>query len=124
MDLHRQIVLVVEDQTLIRMEAVEALTTYGYEVMEASGADEALTILDTRANEIRALFTDIEMPGSVDGLELAYKVRRGWPWIALLIASGRARPTEANMPDHSRFLPKAYDSSHMVMEINELIALM
>jgi CheY-like chemotaxis protein len=120
--LHRQLILVAEDQTLIRLEAVEILTAHGYEVIEASGADEALSVLEARATEIRILFTDIQMPGSMDGLELACQVRRGCPWIAILIASGRDRPLPVNMPDGSHFLSKAYDPKHMAAEIRNLTA--
>lgn len=120
MNLHRHIVLVAEDQSLIRLDAVEILTAHGYEVMEADGADEALTILEAHAREIGILFTDIEMPGSVDGLELARQVGRGCPWISILIASGRKRPPSADMPDGSHFLSKAYDPRHMAAEIRSL----
>ncbi|MGD0434572.1 MAG: response regulator, partial [Acetobacteraceae bacterium] len=117
-----KIVLVAEDQMLVRMEAADALTLQGYEVMEVDGADDALAVLEARAADIGVLFTDIQMPGSMDGLALAHHARRNWPWIGLLIASGKERPSSTEMPAGCRFLSKAYDPDHMVDQVRELIA--
>ena len=84
------LVLVAEDDTLIRMMAVDALTDAGFAVIEVGHADDALNILSAQSAKVRALFTDIHMPGTMTGLELAHHVRGNWPWIALLVASGKA----------------------------------
>jgi two-component system, response regulator PdtaR len=116
------IVVVAEDEALIRMMAVDVLTDEGFEVIEARHAEEALTILKSQAADIQLLFTDIHMPGPMDGLELAHHARSHWPWIALLLASGKARPTLAEMPAGSRFLSKPYDADHVVTHVRELMA--
>ena len=106
---------------LIRMMAVDALTDAGFAVMEVEHADDALNILTAQAHEVRALFTDINMPGTMDGLELAHHVRGNWPWIALLVASGKAQPAPEAMPPGSRFLPKPYNPDHVVQHVRELV---
>lgn len=115
------VVVVAEDDVLIRMTAVDALTDAGFAVIEAVQAEEALRILATQANAVHALFTDIQMPGRMTGLELAHHVRDQWPWIALLVASGNFRPSPAAMPAGSRFLPKPYDPDHVVRHVRELL---
>ena len=74
----KPVVLIVEDEALIRMGAAQMVEDAGFEVLEASNADEAITMLETRS-EIRAVFTDINMSGSIDGLKLAHAIRRRWP---------------------------------------------
>ncbi len=105
---------------LIRMVAVEVLTVAGLVVIEAAHAEEALAALETQAADVHVLFTDIHMPGSMNGLELAHHTRHHWPWIALLISSGRVRPELIEMPPGSRFLAKPYDPNHMLTHIREL----
>jgi CheY-like chemotaxis protein len=114
------VVVIAEDEVLIRGMAVDMLTDEGFEVIEAGHAEEALAILELQAADIHILFTDIHMPGPMDGLELAYHARSHWPWIALLLASGKARPAE--MPAGSRFLSKPYDLYHVVRCVRELTA--
>jgi CheY-like chemotaxis protein len=122
-DPHRPaiVVLVAEDDMLIRMMAVDALTDAGFAVIEVAHADDALNILTDQAQEVRALFTDIHMPGTMTGLELAHHVRGNWPWIALLVASGKAQPASEAMPAGSRFLPKPYNPDHVVQHVRELM---
>jgi CheY-like chemotaxis protein len=117
-----KIVVVAEDETLIRMLAVDVLIDAGFAVIEAGHADDALAILNSQATDIHVLFTDIHMPGSMDGLELAHHTRRHWPWIALLVASGKGKPSFAELPPGSRFLSKPYEPSHVVAHVRELIA--
>ena len=117
----KSVVVVVEDDELVRLLLCEVLMDAGFDVIEAAQADEATAILRKRAREIHALFTDIHMPGSMDGLALAHLSRREWPWIALLIASGKARPQPKEMPQASRFLPKPYKPSHVVDHLLEMI---
>ncbi len=115
------VIVCVDDEPLIRLMACEALTDEGFDVIEASHAAEAIEILNSKAADVHALFTDIHMPGSVDGLALAHHTRQNWPWIAVLIASGKARPGSHDMPHASRFLPKPYLPHVAVMHLRELI---
>jgi two-component system, response regulator PdtaR len=116
----RPIVLVVEDQILVRGTAVDVLSDHGYGVLDVGCAGDALAVLARQGRDIRVLFADISMPGLVNGLALVHDVRRNWPWIGLLITSGRVRPPASELPEGSRFLAKAYDVTHMAMHIGEL----
>src|SRR4051812_22702224 len=107
------VVLVVEDEFLIRMQAVSMIEEAGYEVVDATNADEAIAILIAR-RDIRIVFTDIEMPGSMDGLKLARYVRDRWPPIQLLVTSGRHHVSDADLPPRGRFVPKPYDANLLV----------
>ncbi len=102
------------------MMAADALTNAGFDVIEVDHADAALTILHARADEICALFTDVHMPGGMDGMGLAHHASSNWPWIRLLVASGHAQPHSHELPKGCRFLPKPYDPDHMVSHIVEL----
>jgi two-component system, response regulator PdtaR len=115
------VVVVVEDEELIRQVVCMALVDEGFEVVEAEDADDALRVLHNRANEIHAVFTDVHMPGSMNGLALAHFVLAAWPWIALLISSGLAHPLSEEMPKGSRFLPKPYRPQHAVRHLREMI---
>jgi CheY-like chemotaxis protein len=116
------VVMVAEDEAIVRMMAVDFLTDAGFVVLEAAHADEALAILKTGADGIHALFTDIHMPGSMTGLELAHYARQHWPWVALLIASGQGNPHSWELPACSRFIPKPYNPEQMVVHVRELTA--
>jgi CheY-like chemotaxis protein len=116
------VVVVVEDEVLIRMVLVDALTDAGFAVLEASHSAQALTFLEAQAAEIDVLFTDISMPGDMDGLDLAHHARQHWPWIRLLITSGRGYPLLASMPAGSRFLAKAYNVDNVIAHVRELAA--
>jgi len=102
------IVLVVEDEPILRMNAVTIVEDAGFEAIEASNADEAVAILESR-NDIRIVFTDIDMPGSMDGLKLAAAVRGRWPPIELILTSGHVDVRKEDMPARGVFLPKPYD---------------
>jgi CheY-like chemotaxis protein len=119
--LSRKVVIVVDDEPLLRLVALEAFIEEGFEVFEATNADEALRILSNGATNIGALFTDIHMPGSMDGLALAHFTRHRWPWIALLIASGRGQPSAREMPAESRFLNKPYSPYDAVNKLKDMI---
>jgi len=84
----KPVVLVVEDENLIRLSALDMVEEAGFEAIAASDADEAIRILESR-NDIRAVFTDVHMPGSMDGLRLARVVRNRWPPVALIVTVGR-----------------------------------
>src|SRR3978361_1235436 len=92
------VVVVAEDEALTRLVAADALTDAGFLVIEAEHAEQALTILQAQGIGVHALFTDIHMPGVLDGLQLAHHAHLHWPWIGVLIASGKARPAPDKMP--------------------------
>jgi DNA-binding NtrC family response regulator len=116
----RATILVVEDETLIRMISAEMLQDAGFKVIEAESADEALEILE-RAEGVQVLFTDIRMPGSMDGLELAALVHKRWPNIKLLLTSGHRSLAHGEVPDDGRFVPKPYSLNAVVNEIREML---
>jgi CheY-like chemotaxis protein len=103
----RVAILVVEDEPIIRMNAVHVVEDAGYDVIEASNADEAIVLLETRP-EIRVVFSDIEMPGSMDGLKLLHTIRERWPPVILILSSGRVSPPVEEMPSETVFLRKPY----------------
>lgn len=106
-------VLVVEDESLVRMMAVDMLEDAGYQVIEAPSGDLAWAILQGR-DDIDVLFTDIEMPGSLNGFGLANRVAEYWPHIRLVITSGRCWLADADVPDHGLFLPKPYYAAQVL----------
>src|SRR5271170_2481631 len=101
---NRPVVLVVEDELLLRMQAVEMIAAAGFEVVEAGNADQAIEILETR-RDITVVFTDIQMPGSMDGLKLARAVRGRWPPIKIIVTSGFGLRDEKLLPEGSKFIP-------------------
>jgi DNA-binding NtrC family response regulator len=115
-------ILVVEDEAPIRIVVAEALIDAGFAIKEAAHADEALAVLDASADEIDLLFTDVSMPGSMNGFELAHHVHEAWPQMAMLIASGKPLPGHANCPPGSRFIPKPYAVDEVVDQIQTLVA--
>lgn len=100
-------VLVVEDEILVRLDLVYSLEGAGFSTLEAGSADEAITILEGRS-DIRVVFTDIQMPGSIDGMALAHCVRKRWPPTILVVSSGRQRPAGNELPSKTAFLTKPY----------------
>lgn len=107
------VVLVVEDEPIIRMNAVAMIEDAGYDVIEAANADDAILLLETRP-DIRVVFSDIEMPGSMDGLKLIHAVRERWPPAVLILASGRVSPQAAEMPSDTVFLKKPYAEHDLI----------
>ena len=114
-------VLVVEDEPLIRIGAVDLVEDLGFETIEASSADEAIAILEERS-DIRIVFTDIHMAGSMDGLELAAYVRDRWPPIIFIVVSGERKPTASEMPEGAYFFAKPYDASEVSKALVALAA--
>ena len=98
-------VLIVEDEMMLRMRAVDIVEDAGFRSVEAVNADEAMSILESRS-DISLLFTDIQMPGSMDGLKLAHTVHNRWPDIKIILVSGQMNPSEAERPADSRFFGK------------------
>jgi two-component system, response regulator PdtaR len=113
------VVLIVEDEPLLRMLAVEVVEEAGYVALEAGDADEAIALLESRPH-IALLFTDIDMPGSMDGLKLAHAVRDRWPPVKILVVSGHVRPRQADLPPNTRFVGKPYRAAAMVEELRSL----
>jgi CheY-like chemotaxis protein len=105
-------VLIVEDEPLVRLCAVETVEAAGFTVIEAANADEAIQILESR-RDIRVVFTDIHMPGSMDGLKLAHAVRDRWPPIKIIVTSGREKVAEQELPAGGRFFAKPYDPAQI-----------
>lgn len=101
------VVLIVEDEPLLRMDAVDFIEEAGFEAVEAANADEAIAVLTSRA-DVDIMFIDIEMPGSMDGIKLARAVRSMWPPIAIVVASGRVVPAAGQLPGGVPYLKKPY----------------
>jgi CheY-like chemotaxis protein len=114
-------VLVVEDDPQVRALAVAIVEEAGYVPLEAANADEAVAILEGRS-DIAILFTDINMPGSIDGLKLAHAVRDRWPPIKIVVVSGEVSLGANDIPANSRFFAKPYQASQMVSELRSLIS--
>lgn len=102
----RRIVLVVEDESLVRLDAALFLRDAGCEVLEAADAEEALEVVEEHPVDV--LFTDINMPGSISGLELARRVKETRPAVKLVLTSGAIKPKPDQIPDQGAFLPKPY----------------
>jgi two-component system, response regulator PdtaR len=115
----RHVVLIVEDEFLIRMDAVNMIRAAEFGVVEAANADEAILILEDRP-DITVVFTDIHMPGSMDGLKLAAAIRGRWPPIRIVATSGKAKIGRDDLPSGSRFLPKPYSPRQIVATLREL----
>ena len=113
------VVLIVEDELLIRMDAVDMIKSGGFDVVEAENADEAIFILEHRF-DISVVFTDIHMPGSMDGLKLAAAIRGRWPPIKIVATSGLLKICTDGLPSGSHFLPKPYSASQIVGALREL----
>jgi CheY-like chemotaxis protein len=107
-DVSRPAILIVEDEALIRMDAADTIADSGFPTFEAGSADEALSLME-RHDDILVLFTDIEMPGSMNGLALAARVRERWPQVRIIIASGAVEVKRADLPCHALFFKKPYD---------------
>jgi CheY-like chemotaxis protein len=110
-------VLVVEDDVLVRYCAVDALSEGGLRVLEAATAPGAMALLERE--HVDVLFTDVNMPGEFDGLELARRVRRRWPHVAVVITSGRGTPDQ--MDEGVRFVPKPYMADRLARLIGEVV---
>jgi two-component sensor histidine kinase/CheY-like chemotaxis protein len=114
------VVLVVEDEMVLRMRAVDIVEDAGFTPVEAVNADEAITILESRS-DISLLFTDIQMPGSMDGLKLAHAVHMRWPAIKIILVSGQVIVGDADKPAQSRFFGKPLDIKQMIAELQQMI---
>lgn len=118
-DVEKHVVLVVDDEPIIRMYATLLVEEAGYLAVEAATADEALAILEQRG-DIRILFTDVEMPGSLNGLQLVEVVREKWPPIGLMVTSGHIRVDPQKLPERARFFRKPYSESEIIRTLKSL----
>src|SRR5271169_2503009 len=114
------IVLVVEDEMLLRMRAVDMVEAAGFTPVEAVDADAAFAILEARS-DIALLFTDIQMPGSMDGLKLAHAVHERWPPIKIILVSGQLQLSNSDIPPNSRFFGKPLEAREMIAEMRDMI---
>ncbi len=112
-------VLVVEDEFLLRFNVVEMMRDGGYEVLEAANADEAIALLELRS-DITVLFTDIDIPGSMDGIKLANAARSRWPPIKIVATSGHFQVRAHGLPHGGRFLSKPYNSMQVIGTLREI----
>jgi CheY-like chemotaxis protein len=115
----KPVILVEEDEFLLRMDSVEILEDAGFEVILAANADEAIAILSGRS-DVHLIFTDIQMPGSMDGLKLARFVRDRWPPIEIVTTSGHVRAADEDLPAGTVFLPKPYGGGELIAALREL----
>jgi CheY-like chemotaxis protein len=115
------VVLIVEDELLVRENAAGMLQSAGYVTLQARDAAEAIAILESR-DDIRVVFTDVQMPGSMDGLRLAALIRDRWPPVELIVTSGHTQPDSAALPERARFLPKPYSDASLISAIAPLLA--
>jgi CheY-like chemotaxis protein len=114
------VVLVVEDEMLLRMRAVDMVEDAGFTSVEAVDADEAVAILEARS-DVALMLTDIQMPGSMDGLQLAHIVHQRWPSIRIILVSGQLNLVDADIPHDSRFFGKPLDTAKMIVQIRTMI---
>lgn len=114
-------ILLVEDETLVRMHGMDILEDAGFEVIEAGDADEALGIL-AQHDRVHLLFSDIAMPGSMDGLDLARVVHERWPHIRLLLTSSHHRLEASDVPAGGKFTAKPWAAEALIEKIHRLLA--
>ena len=114
------VVLVVEDEMLLRMRAVDMVEDAGFTPVEAVDADEAVAILESRS-DIALLFTDIQMPGSMDGLKLAHAVHKRWPPIKIILVSGQLKLANLDIPVDSCFFGKPLEAEAVIAQMQSMI---
>jgi two-component system, response regulator PdtaR len=116
----KPVVLIAEDEPLLRLQASDLLEDHGFEVVEAEDAAGALRAMENRP-DVRLLFTDIQMPGRLDGMDLARQVHARWPHVLLVITSGQKRPRPSEIPDDGRFVAKPYGAEELFFQIDDLM---
>jgi len=115
------VILVVEDHPIVRLNALDLVRDAGFEGIGAANADEAIRILEARS-DVHLVFTDVEMPGTMDGLKLAHYIRDRWPPVHLIVVSGKAIPDESGLPANTKFFPKPYNDNTIVEELTRLLS--
>ena len=117
----KTIVLIVEDEPLIRMSVADYVSDTGFATLEAGSGDDALAILSER-NDIDVVFTDVNMPGKIDGVALSHLIRERWPRIGVIITSGMVRPRSIDLSPGAVFFTKPYDFKNLVDSIRSFAA--
>ena len=117
----RPVILVVEDEPLLRLNAVDMVEEAGFEAVEAADATEAVAILEKRL-DIRIIFTDIDMPRGIDGVKLAALVRDRWPPIEIIVTSGHIAPRQQDLPARALFFAKPFKEKEVVEAMWKLAA--
>jgi CheY-like chemotaxis protein len=118
--LSRPVILLVEDEPLVRTLQVDILRDSGFWVVEAQDADEAFEILKGRP-DVKAVLTDVDMPGSIDGFEFARLVAQGWPDVAILVISGKTAPGPRDLPPSASFLAKPVRPAPLIEELKRVM---
>jgi two-component system, response regulator PdtaR len=118
--LSQPVVLLVEDEPLVRLTQVDILREAGFWVLEAEDADEAFETLRQR-QDVNVVLTDVDMPGSIDGFEFARLVAQGWPEVDVMVISGKALPDEGDLPPSAVFVPKPVYPDVLVEHLNSLL---
>ena len=113
-------VLVVEDEVFVRLDIVDQLMDAGYDVVEAANAAEAIALLE-KDDTIKLVFTDIDMPGTMDGLALAAAVSKRWPPVRIIVTSGHRIVDIVDLPDGSMFFSKPYRGSEIIKSMQDLL---
>ncbi len=113
--------LVVDDDFLIRTDAKDILEEAGFQVLDAENVDAALDLLKVRHPEIVLLFTDVQMPGGLNGFDLARCVAVSWPHISIVVASGHVKPDPGMMPDKARFIGKPFSAEVVRAHLQEIM---
>lgn len=113
--------LVVDDEGLIRMDAMDILQEVGFRTFEASDGDKAIALLAREHALIVLVFTDVQMPGSHDGFAVARETAQRWPYIAIVVASGQAHPGPGDMPEGARFIGKPFTAEMVHDHLKEIL---
>lgn len=115
----RKSFLIVDDEPLIRMDMAALIREHGFDVWEASNTAEALSILERAGSAFAGLITDVNMPGSRNGMVLANHVRSVWPHIRIIVVSAGRKPIQGELPDNTPFIPKPWSPDQVVMAVGQ-----
>ena len=113
--------LAVDDDPLILMDVTGILEDAGFRTREADNGDAAVLMLPECANDITLLFSDVDMPGNTNGFALARHVAENYPWIEIVIASGRVRPETGDMPEKATFLSKPFTAQMVLAHLRDTL---
>jgi CheY-like chemotaxis protein len=113
------LILIVEDEALVRLSAIGMFEDAGFRMIEATNSDEALELLNADS-DVQLLFTDVKMPGTIDGVSLARQVRDRWPHIGIMVTSSRSMSRFDELPSGSRFEQKPYSPATVIRHAREL----
>lgn len=119
--MNKSVVLVVEDEPLVRLFAADMMEEAGFEVLEASNATIAIATMEERP-DVRVVFTDVDMPGGISGIELATCIRARWPTVRIIVTSGRPWPADEPVPEDVVFFPKPYRQEHVLDTVRRMAA--